>query len=347
MPTTRQQIAEALLNCQLDDRGFCPCPGKDRHGSKSGPRDFRVCLDGAPTAYCFHDKCSDAVAEFNQKLRRAIWRAEHGHDTRGIEAWGVSVAPEPKSEEQKRPPLDLGVLRAAAAPVAASVDENWLRLRSPLNPAEVSSTHFLDALFQPGECVLIFTKNYSQGDFGWCVGKGGFRLARDRNTRAVASNLPTRAPEGVWFLVQPVTGKWAINSKMTIAGQPPKWTRRSEQNVTAWRYFVIESDEAPPDLWIRALAQLPLPIAAIYTSGKRSIHALVKHEVSSKAEWDAVRDVLRQILCPLGADAGALTAVRLSRLPGCLRGDSEQRLLYLNPDPSGQPLILQPELESP
>ena len=32
-----------------------------------------------------------------------------------------------------------------------------------------------------------------------------------------------------------------------------------------------------------------------------------------------------------GADPAALTPVRLTRLPGCLRGGKEQKLVYLNP----------------
>jgi hypothetical protein len=348
MQSTRQEIAEVLLGCALDSLGFAPCPGANLHKGKTGPRDFRVALDGAPTAFCFHTSCSAEVDAFNYKLRLAIWKAEHGdRDPQGIAAWGVKVAPEPRQDEVKRPPLDLEKLKAIASAVPGDVDEGWLRKRSPVDVENVTSGKFLDALFAPGEKVLVFTKQFSQGDFLWWVGKGSYRLSPDRTVRAVASNLPVRGPDGVWYLVQPVTGKWEINGKMTIEGQPPKWTRRSEQNVTSWRHYVIESDDAPADLWLRVLAQLPLPIAAIYTSGKRSIHALVKYEVPSKATWDATRDVIRQLLCPLGADAGALTAVRLSRLPGCFRGDSLQRLLYLNPEPENEPLMLRPEISLP
>jgi hypothetical protein len=97
------------------------------------------------------------------------------------------------------------------------------------------------------------------------------------------------------------------------------------------------------------LAQLQIPICAIYTSGGRSIHALVKLEVPTKAHWDAVRDTLREMVCPLGGDAGAMSAVRLSRLPGCQRGvgaaAKPQRLLYLNPNPADHTAIrLLPEL---
>ena len=170
-------------------------------------------------------------------------------------------------------------------------------------------------------------------------------MSQQRAVHAVRSELPRGSQEGVWFLVQPVTGKWEIKRDVKYPEEGGRdvtamYTRRSQGNVTAWRYFVLESDELNEELWLRVLVNLPMPIVAIYTSGGRSIHALIQWEVSSKAEWDAARNIIRQIVCPLGADPAALSAVRLSRLPGCLRGNRLQELLYLNPEPESDPLRL-------
>jgi hypothetical protein len=181
--------------------------------------------------------------------------------------------------------------------------------------------------------------------------------------KAVPSALPRSGRNGVWFLVQPVSGQWSINANeakgLSRSGsRPVRWSRRWEGEARAWRYFVLESDELPHEQWLQVLVNLPVPIAAAYTSGRRSVHALVKFEVGSKAEWDATRDCLRALVCPLGADAGAMSAVRLSRLPGCYRegrtrkdGSYErfakpelQRLLYLNPEPDHVPIRLMPEV---
>ena len=62
----------------------------------------------------------------------------------------------------------------------------------------------------------------------------------------------------MWFLTNPVDGQVHINDD----GKP---SRRSHQNVTAWRYLLLESDrdDISEREWSTALSLLPLPIAAI------------------------------------------------------------------------------------
>ncbi len=346
---SRAEIAEDILREMMGYHvsivdGFAPCPGGQHHTLKTGRKDFRVCLDGVPTAFCLHRSCSAEIEEFNKRLRRAIWFSENGDRPPERGSWGEDVAPAPKAEMRARPPLDRRKVWDFVRG-QTEVSQEWVSRRSPVNVEECDSAAFLNHLFSPGECVLIFTSQYSQGDFGHCVGKGSFRLASQRGVKGVPSQLPRGAKEGVWFLVQPVTGQWAIKPKkeydpsarreVTVKAE---WTRRSEVNVTAWKYFVLESDELPEDDWLKVVVNLQLPIAAIYTSGKRSIHALVKIPVESKQVWDEVKKQVVQLVCPLGADPAALTAVRLSRLPGCMRGDKLQRLIYLNPSPDYSPI---------
>ena len=59
----------------------------------------------------------------------------------------------------------------------------------------------------------------------------------------------------------------------------------------------------------------------------------------SKADWDAKVRAIKPVLVTLGADPGALSAVRLTRLPQAKRGERVQRLLYLNPEPDGTPIL--------
>ena len=280
-----------------------------------------------------------------------------GYLCKGSEAVGPSkygeTAKAPTKSTAARPPINRDLLAEFTRGVPA-IDEGWISRRSPLDVSSVTAGDFLSAIFSIDERVLVFTTQYSQGDFLWWVGRGGFRLSADRGIKAVASDLPKGGPEGVWYLVQPVTGQWAVKRHVkwdededgkksrTVKGA---YTRRSEENVTAWRHFVLESDVLSTEEWLRVLAALDLAVVAIYTSGGRSIHAIVRIPVASKQIWDASRNVLRQVLCVLGADPAALSAVRLSRLPGCLRGNKMQKLLFLSPDADPkQKIHLMPEL---
>ena len=153
---------------------------------------------------------------------------------------------------------------------------------------------------------------------------------------------PAGGDEGVWYLAQPVDGLEYENPRSKTKDGEPKMSRRSEESVLSWRNLVLESDEADACDWLGALVQLPLAITAIYTSGGRSIHALCEINARSKGHWDGIVRQIRPILVTLGADAKAMSAVRLTRLPGCLRGEKLQKLLYLNSAPTTSPISTLP-----
>lgn len=255
-------------------------------------------------------------------------RADGSHDgeRRASQApsSGLPVAREVKPEfaEDK--------LKAFAARWRQFVDTAFLAERSGTLPfgsnGPLSAGEFLRAVFREGEKVVIFTNQQSQGQALWPL-----------------QEPPRGGDEGVWYLAQPVDGREHANPRVEPnADGTPKMSRRSEEAVTSWRHLVLESDEADARDWLGALVQLPLRVVAIYTSGKRSIHALVQIDAPSKQEWDGIMRQIRPILVTLGADPKAMSAVRLTRLPGCLRGDRLQKLLYLNPNPEPVPIYLRP-----
>lgn len=218
------------------------------------------------------------------------------------------------------------VLKRVAAKAGAIKDIfAFVASASPVAVAGLDSVGVLRCLYPKGsgENVLIFSVMKSKGQLLW-------------NADIVdgAKNQPLPAgDEGVWFLPQPVDGKYHPNPR-----QGGKLSRRSEESVTAWRYAVLESDQAGADEWLRCLVQMPLRIACICESAGRSIHALVRLDAASKAVWDAKVASIKPVLVTLGADAGSLSAVRLTRLPQAMRGERRQRLLYLNPSPEARPI---------
>ncbi len=70
---------------------------------------------------------------------------------------------------------------------------------------------------------------------------------------------------------------------------PDGETYRAEENITNFRYLLLESDVAPADLWLRALVHLPLPIVSIVSSGGRSFHALVRVAANSSEDWKKLK----------------------------------------------------------
>jgi len=233
-----------------------------------------------------------------------------------------ALPPKPKFQKE--------VLKRIAQKVPAITDViGFLSDRSPVPVVGQDSASVLRHLYVrgSGERVLIFSEMKSQGQFLWDADRSDFIQQR---------HLPT-GNDGVWFLPQPVSGGYFPNPR-----SDGNLSRRSEEAVTAFRYAVLESDEADADDWLRCLVQMPLRIACICESGGRSIHALVRVDAASKSDWDRLMGPIKPVLVTLGADPGALTAVRLSRLPQAMRGERCQRLLYLNPLPTAVPIWQEP-----
>jgi hypothetical protein len=257
-------------------------------------------------------------AKLKSQLRRAY---DHVKENPG-EFGDVVLAPKAEYAPDK--------LKKIAAKITG-IDEAWLAKRSKTPPDQVSTEQFLNALYTPGEKVVLFNNYKSQGQQLYEV-----------NPESKIEEPLRGGPEGVWFLNNPVDGLEHPNPD-----QENKLSRRSKESITSWRYMIIESDVTDPKEWLPCVVQLPLRIAAIYTSGGKSIHALVRIDASSKADWDTTCRKMKPILVTLGADAGALTAVRLTRLPRTKRENKNQmqRLLYINPNPEAKPIADMPAIE--
>jgi len=354
-PQESRAVADALfsIDWQDEEKGWMTCPGEERHTKPNGPRDCNIMLAGGkpPTIHCLHASCTSEVEAANFSLRSALGKAEFTKKKDG-KAWvpARDWRPEPRREATPAPEYDADKLRNFAGEYAGIIDAAWLANRSPLDPSICTTNDFLTALYHPdrGERVLIFTNEYSQGEYMW-----------------PCPELPDRGKEGVWFLAQPVSGEYLPNPRSRPPGQP---SRRIMECVRSWRYMLLESDEAPARLWLAAVVQLPLRIAAIYTSGSRSVHVLVQVDAPTRDEWDGIKAQLLQGMVTLGACRGSLSSVRLTRLPGCLRLGKKrplkdeagnavlddkgrpralyekfttpgiQKLLYLAPDPDPRPL---------
>jgi hypothetical protein len=226
--------------------------------------------------------------------------------------------------KEQRPSFHPDYAKAFADQIPAEIDAAWLTKRSPVKvPYLLTPSEFLSAAYQIGDKVLIFSDYRSQGQLIWQ--RCSFKIERDE-----LRSFERGHADGVWFLSNPIDGLEHFNERQQ------RMSRRSEESVTDFRLAVLESDCLPAAQWLRILVQLPLPIVSITSSGGKSLHALVRVDATSKTNWDDTIRSIKPKLIYLGADPGALTAVRLTRLPNCYRGTRLQELLYLDPSPTDE-----------
>jgi len=216
-----------------------------------------------------------------------------------------------------------------------------LKARSPIRPHTRTPASFLHALYRPGENIVVLGNYYGRGD----IVTRSEDLAPYDATSLNYLRKPTEG-KGAWFLSNPVDGKTIFLDRLISERNPTGRTHRAEENLTAFRYLVLESDKADPLLWLAALVQLPLPIAAVYSSGGKSIHALVRIDARDKQHFLELKAKVARPLVILGADDSAMTAVRLTRLPQCYRAEKDrwQELYFLNPNPAATPICELPTI---
>jgi hypothetical protein len=227
-----------------------------------------------------------------------------------------------------RPEFDAATLKRIAARLPEA-SPAYLRARSPIDPLEVDPTRFLETVFRPGESAIIFDRFHSQGQLVW-----RHSLAGDECQRRRLESFRTGKAQGVWFLSNPCDAQWHYNPRQGHQ------SRRSEESISSFRHLVLESDEADRHEWIAYLCQLDLAVIAIYGTGGNAPHALVRIDAPSKDAWDRFVHPLIPAFVRAGGCRKTLSAVRLSRLPGCRREEKNalQKLYYLNPHPLPGPI---------
>lgn len=310
---------------------------------------FRLSIDQArPLLQEYNGRCSPPWSE--QELEHKLSQADRTPDPeprgyligQGKHEMGEAAVPDQRPKRAWSPPprpqYDAARLRDFAGEWAREVDLVWLANRSSHDPAEVSSSDYLDLIYRSDEKVLCFTEVNKEGN-PWTQGEAVWPVDAP----------PASGKCGVWYLAQPVDGEYHPNPRSG------KTSRRSEEAVTRWPFLVLESDDAPLREWLGALVRLPLRIVAIYSSGGRSVHALVRIDALTKGHWDDLvkrqMEVGLRFLVLNGADKGVFSAVRLTRLPGAWREGKMrdgkyvrlprpelQKLLYVHPDPPARPL---------
>ena len=208
------------------------------------------------------------------------------------------------------------------------VDKNWLEDKDVHAPKEwhpgKELTKYLQALFEPGETVGYVTRSW-KNDKGKYIpkDKGVYNKTAGQLIEELAKYgddisyvVGDYDPEGgAWIRFNPLDGKGVKN-----------------ENVTEFRYALVESDSMEIEKQNAILRELELPIAVLVYSGGKSLHAIVRIDAENYTEYRKRVDYLYKICEKNGMviDTQNRNPSRLSRMPGCTRGDKTQYIVDCN-----------------
>ena len=120
---------------------------------------------------------------------------------------------------------------------------------------------------------------------------------------------------GAWIRFNPLDGNGCKN-----------------ENVTEYRYALVESDHMELEQQNAILRELELPIACLVYSGKKSLHAIVRVDAADYNEYRKRVDYLYEVCQKNGIDVDTQNRnpSRLSRMPGVQRGEKKQFIVDTN-----------------
>lgn len=183
---------------------------------------------------------------------------------------------------------------------------------------------YLELLFRPDDHVAYVTNNVYQSEDGkWLPGRGCY----DRTAGELIESL-RKYPNDLGYTV----GDWKEDAGAWIRFNPVDGKGIKNENVTAFRYALVESDTLPIQEQDELYRQFELPIAALVYSGGKSLHAIVHVDAQNVDEYYDRVDFLYNFLQKQGIeiDKQNRNPSRLSRMPGVTRKGKAQYLAATN-----------------
>jgi RecA-family ATPase len=207
------------------------------------------------------------------------------------------------------------------------IDKNWIEgkeISEPViwNPVKEITT-YLETLFEASENVGYVVSTWQNDDGkhlptkgNWDRTAGELIQAFNQSDGDIGAVLGDYNPEaGAWIRFNPLDGKGVKN-----------------ENVTEFRYALVESDTMDLAKQNAIMRELELPIAVLVYSGKKSIHAIVKVDAANYEEYRKRVDYLYDVCKKngLNIDSQNRNPSRLSRMPGVERNGKKQFIIDSN-----------------
>ena len=183
---------------------------------------------------------------------------------------------------------------------------------------------YLETLFDKDDIVGYVTGDVWQDTEGrWVPAKGVYSKTAGeliaslrKHPDDLGATIGDWKPEvGAWIRFNPVDGEGVRND-----------------NITRFKYALVESDSMPITDQDAMYRKLELPIACLVHSGGKSLHAIVKVDAEDYNEYRRRVEFLYDFLQKNGVavDKQNRNPSRLSRMPGVTRGTNRQYLLGTN-----------------
>jgi len=181
---------------------------------------------------------------------------------------------------------------------------------------------YLETLFEASENVGYVTGTWEK-DGKFLPNKGNYdRTAGEliqllnknkKDIGAIIGDYNQQA--GAWIRFNPLDGKGVKN-----------------ENVTDYRFALVESDEMEIEKQNAIIRDLELPVACLVHSGGKSLHAIVRVDAGNYDEYRKRVDYLYNVCRKNGlkVDSQNRNPSRLSRMPGIIRNGNKQYLVDTN-----------------
>lgn len=207
------------------------------------------------------------------------------------------------------------------------VDANWLETEVVCEPDKwnpcAQLREYLTALFEPDEHVAYCTDPFER-DGHFIPTQGTYHKTVAEILQSLKKNSRTGFEEavgtpnekcGAWIVINPVDGKG-----------------RKDENVTDYRYALIEADTKPVDEQVAIYRKLELPCVCIVHSGGKSAHAIVRVNAPSIEEYRKRVNFLYEVCSNNGlpVDKQNRNPSRYSRMPGVMRDGKKQFIIERN-----------------
>ena len=323
-----RQVAAGIVGAidwQSEVSGYCRCPGESLHTHKTGKKDCRVNVDGAPTIYCFHSSCAPAVAEANRKLRSAI----------GQSPWTLTLPDGQVLRAGDVLQASGTVLRREVVVARAKIEgrhpgeqlllETLVAMAGRFRPELFEKFHWPFARILEVSPLLVANRDPEDQFRTW------LRLWPADSTVWIgdvySSGQPNHAthfrPVSDWYQIGPAMGNYTCG-----AAFKPGSYRRSNELIQGKRFLVVESDSLKKDEIGAVFAymnnRLHYNLHAIIDTGGKSLHGWFDCPRDKVLE-----DRLKAALTVFGCDPKLFTYSQPVRVPGAWRDGKLQRLIWL------------------